>query len=149
MGVSNTEIGHRKVRRTRRDLRGRGVRGIKFSPLLPAFRTRREIFDEMVIELAEAASALHPQVRNLEFGVEDVPPSQPGYYDLDSPVLARLFPANRAGRVPARMVIYRLPIQYPARTGMPLREALQLVLAQQLSSFLGCPPEEVFAPGEF
>lgn len=126
------------------DRRGRGRRGILYSPLLPVFRTRREYFDELVVELATEACQFHPEIRKIEFAVEDVPPSNPGYAESKEPVMARMFPANRAARMPARLVIYRMPLQYPSRRTMPLKSLLRQVLEVQLSSYLDCEPEDIF-----
>ena len=72
--------------------------------------TRAERFDDLVIEAAtrleETWGKPFPPV---EFGVEDVPPSDPAPWEHSEVPLGRLFGAE--GREPARIVIYRRPVE--------------------------------------
>ena len=99
-----------KRRSRRRDRRGRGPRGPLAWPAVPAMATRAERFDDLVIE---AATRLEETWGNpfppVEFGVEDVPPSDPAPWEHSEVPLGRLFGAE--GREPARIVIYRRPVE--------------------------------------
>src|SRR5665811_1605541 len=68
--------------RPRRDRHGRGRRGPMAWPPVPAMTTRAEQFDELVLDAAgrmehRAGTALG----DLEFAVEDVPPSDPAPWE--------------------------------------------------------------------
>src|SRR5664280_1375816 len=80
--------------RPRRDRHGRGQRGPMAWPPVPAMATRAERFDELVLDAAgrmehHAGSAMG----DLEFAVEDVPPSDPAPWESSDVPLGRLFAA--------------------------------------------------------
>ena len=110
--------------------------------MIPAWRTRREKFDQLVVDLATQAARKHQVVNRIEFGVEDIPPSDPA--DWESP--QAVFPADKGGKLATRIVVYRLPIQWRCRSAQELEQAVKAVLAEHLSTEIGCLPEEVF-PG--
>ena len=134
----------RGLTRKRRDRHGRGSRGVTFLPVVPVWRTRREKFDQLVVDLATLAARKHPEVGRIEFGVEDIPPSDPAEWDSTRAVRGRLFPADKSGKLATRIVVYRLPIQWRCRTLEDIEQAVKAVLAEHLSSEIGCLPEDVF-----
>ena len=62
---------------SRRDRHGRGLRGPLLPPHLPAWRTRAERFDELVVDAAQDLARRWPSVDQIQFAVEEVPPSDP------------------------------------------------------------------------
>lgn len=93
--------------------------------------------------VAQAADRLAPrwsrQWGRLEFGAEDVPPSEPSPWEDGVPI-GRVFPAQ-SGQ-PARIVLYRRPIE--ARSEPQDREQLvRDVIAEQVARMLGRSPEEI------
>lgn len=112
--------------------------------MIPAWRTRREEFDQLVVDWATLAARKHPEVGRIEFGVEDIPPSDPAEWESPRAVLGRLFPADRGGKLATRIVVYRLPIQWRCRTSEEIKQTVKAVLAEHLSSELSCLPEDVF-----
>lgn len=124
----------------RRDRHGRGLRAPLIPYDAPGYASRRERFDDMV---ADAADRLAPRWSRhwgrLEFGAEDVPPSEPSPWEDGVPI-GRVFPAH-AGQ-PARIVLYRRPIE--ARSEPQDREQLvRDVIAEQVARMLGRTPEEI------
>lgn len=128
----------------RRDRHGRGARGVTFLPVVPAWKTRREKFDQLVVDLATLAARKHSEVSRIEFGVEDIPPSDPAEWESSRAVLGRLFPADKGGKLATRIVIYRLPIQWRCRTAGEIEQAVKAVLSEHLSTEIDCLPEDVF-----
>jgi predicted Zn-dependent protease with MMP-like domain len=134
----------------RRDRHGRGLRGSLAPPDVPLHRTRAERFDDLVLQ---AVSQLEPrwagELSQVEFAVEEIPPPEfPG--DEDEPVpLARLEegPARPAapGRAarPARIVLYRRPLQARAEGDDELAELVLDVVVEQFARMLGVDPEAV------
>ncbi|WP_062312031.1 metallopeptidase family protein [Demequina rhizosphaerae] len=125
---------------SRRDRHGRGLR----RPLLPfgapGYRTRAERFDDLV---ADAVERLEPRWGDewgrIEFGTEDVPPSDPTPWEEGVP-LGRLFPADLGQ--PTRVVLYRRPLEQrsdPADLPALVRD----VVAEHVAHVVGRPPEEV------
>ncbi|HEX6576809.1 MAG TPA: metallopeptidase family protein [Jiangellaceae bacterium] len=124
----------------RRDRHGRGARG----PLAPAdsplARSRAERFDEMVVETVDRLNRRwRQQLAAVEFAVEDVPLLDD--WDRDWVPLARTFAA--AGALPARIVVYRRPVETRAAAPRQLRILLGDVVAEQVAELLGVEPDEI------
>lgn len=125
-----------------RDRRGRGIRGPLAWPPVPAMATRSIAFDDLVVDIAARLEpALGTRYAGTEFAVEDVPPSDPAPWETQSVLLGRLFPAQ--GRLPARIVLYRRPIE--ARTQDAGERALLVeeILTEHVAALLGVAPEDL------
>ena len=124
-----------------RDRHGRGLRRPLLSPDAPGRRNKRESFDDAV---AACASSLEKRWGNVwgavEFAVEEVPRSAPAAWETGIP-LGRLFPAD-AGQ-PARIVVYRKPIEQRAIDREDLRGLVRDVITENVAHVLGKPPHEV------
>ncbi len=129
-------------RRERRDRHGRGLRGPLVPSGLPLSRSRAEQFDGLVLDAAERLDQRwSEQLAEVEFAVEDVPPSDPAPWERGEVPLGRLFP--RSGGHPARIVVYRRPVE--TRTG-DLRDTARLVhdvVVEQVAHLIGIEPLEV------
>ncbi|MGH3328440.1 MAG: metallopeptidase family protein [Streptomycetales bacterium] len=78
---------------------------------------------------------------NVEFAVEEVPPVD-GDASSDGRVpLARLSPA--AGAVPARIVVYRRPLEARAAERGELGALVHDVVVEEVAELLGLDPEHV------
>ena len=119
----------------RRDRRGRGLRGPLAPPNVPLVRTRSQRFDDSVLD---ALTSLDPrwaeELAAVQVVVEEVPPEAEFAF-------GRVEPAAR--RRPARLVVYRRPIE--ARAMDPVeREALVLgVLVGLLAELLGRSSDDI------
>ncbi|HEY2695486.1 MAG TPA: metallopeptidase family protein [Pseudonocardiaceae bacterium] len=138
-------------RRTRRDRRGRGLRGMLYPADMPAARSRTERFDALVIEALEPIEARwRTELTDLDVAVDDVPdlrvdPEQEVLEDRDVP-LARLVPAgvDRRGQpTRARIVVYRRPLEVRARDGADLADLVHEVLVEQVAAYLNLDPDVV------
>ncbi len=126
----------------RRDRRGRGPRGPLLPAHLPAARTRAEQFDDIVLEVvAPIEQRWSAELQGTEFAVEDVPPSEPAPWETSGVPLSRSFPAE-AGQ-PARIVLYRRPIEGRAADIADVREITRDVLVEQVAHLLGKSPDDV------
>lgn len=126
----------------RRDRRGRGPRGPVIPPELPASRTRAERFDDLVLDAVEHLERRWArQLEGTEFAVEDVPPSSPAPWEHGGVPLGRYFPAD-SGQ-PARIVVYRRPVETRATDEGDLAVLVREVLVEQVAHLLGRRPEEV------
>lgn len=131
----------------RRDRHGRGLRGPLTPSSLPLYRTRSQRFDDLVDEAVERLERRWAdKLARVEFAVAEVPLEEDwsgaGVDPAADPVpLARLFPA--AADQPARIVVFRRPLE--ARAADPQeREALvHEVLVEQVAALLGLSPETV------
>ncbi|WP_245634492.1 metallopeptidase family protein [Janibacter limosus] len=123
-----------------RDRRGRGLRGPLAEPSVPAMVTRSQAFDDLVADTAQRfRNVLGRRWSAVEFAVEDVPPSDPAGWEEAVP-LARLWPAQ--GNLPARIVIYRRPVETAARGGEHV-DLVHEVMVEQVALLLGVDPGEV------
>jgi len=105
-------------------------------------RSRAEQFDDLVLE---AASRLEQRIGkdlgDVEFAVEDVPPSDPAPWEAADIALGRLFAAQ--GRMPARIVIYRRPVETRADDERELAALVNEVVIEQVAAMLGVDPAEL------
>lgn len=98
-------------------------------------------FDEMVLDATGSIERrLGRSLEGLEVAVEDVPPSNPTPWEPQV-ALGRLFPAE--GDLPARLVVYRRPLETRAHGAAELAAMVHEVLAEQVASMLGMDPEDL------
>lgn len=132
--------------RRRKDRHGRRQNGVLVPAILPASRSRREKFDREILAILTRMKARYPEIGEIEFGVEDVPPSTPAPWEDFDVCLARSFPRDRTRGLANRIVVYRRPVMQ--RCGpegcYPL---LRLLLAYRISELLTVDPEELLAIG--
>jgi len=125
-----------------RDRHGRGLRGPLIPASLPAARTRAERFDDIVLDVVERVEKTwSAQLRGTEFAVEDVPPSDPAPWESAGVPLGRCFPAD-SGQ-PARVVVYRRPVETRAVDLADLEELARDVVVEQVAHLLGRHPEDI------
>lgn len=130
------------VRRSRRDRRGRGLRGPVLPTSVPAYRTRAERFDEHVLATVERLEkAWGRELAGTEFAVEDVPPSDPAPWEHGGVPMGRYFPAE-AGQ-PGRVLVYRRPVESRATDSGDLAELVRDVVVEQVAHLLARSPEEI------
>jgi predicted Zn-dependent protease with MMP-like domain len=128
--------------RHRRDRHDRGVRGPLLPSTLPGYRTRGELFDELVLDAVERLERRwSAQLEGVEFAVEDVPPSDPAPWERGEVPLGRLFPADPP--LPTRIVVYRRPVETRADDRDDLAHLVNDVVVEQVAHLLGVEPEEV------
>lgn len=102
--------------------------------------SRREHFDELVLDAAETVERRVGHDLGLELAVEDVPPSDPAPWE-HGVALGRLFPAERG--LPARLVIYRRPVTQRAHDEGELAALVSEVVTEQVARMLGRDPEDL------
>ncbi|MDP9825404.1 metallopeptidase family protein [Kineosporia succinea] len=128
--------------RRRRDRRGRGLRGQLLPRTVPAWRSRADRFDDLILDAVEH---LEPrwgrELADVEFAVEDVPPSDPSPWEHGEVPLGRFFPAD--GSLPPRIVVYRRPVETRAADAHDIGALAQSVVVEQVAHLLNLSPEEV------
>lgn len=124
-----------------RDRHGRGLRTPLFYPGLPARRSRRSEFERVMLACISDFSSRWPAVSTIEFGFEDIPPSDPAPWEDHSYVLSRLFPADPKRALKDRIVLYRLPITMRAGTELPIM--VRHLLLEHIAQVLIIPPDEL------
>jgi predicted Zn-dependent protease with MMP-like domain len=122
----------------RRDRRGRGLRGVLAPRAVPLRRSRSDAFDDLVVESAiRLQRRWTGQLGAVEFRVEDVPPREDG----GGIALGSCHPA--AGGQPARVTIYRRPVETRAVTEHARAALVHDVVVEQVAALLGLEPETV------
>jgi len=135
----------------RRDRRGRGARGPLAPAHVPLVESPTERFDNLVLDAVEHVETRWlDQLRSLEFAVEEVPPSDPPAAVDDEIAsagvpLARLLPPS--GTTPARVVIYRRPLELRAIDREDLEDLVHDIVVEEVAHFLGLSPEIVDPEG--
>lgn len=111
-------------------------------PPVPAMATRAQQFDGLVLD---AASRLEHQAGNafgdIEFAVENVPPSDPAPWESSDVPLGRLFAAQ--GKMRPRIVVYRRPVETRATDARELAALINDVVVEQVASLLGVDPRDL------
>ncbi len=116
------------------------MRGPLAHPPVPVMATRAQAFDDLVLDIAHGfRGVLGRRWTDVEFAVEDVPPSDPAGWE-DGVPLARMWPAQ--GLLPARIVLYRRPVEVAAQ-GVERAIIVHRVLIEQIALLLGVDPEEI------
>ena len=95
-------------------------------------------FDALLAEMV----AREPGVAEIEFGVQEVPPSNPAEWESHDVVLARTFPRDRRRGLRDRIVVYRRPICARA-TEDEIPFALRVILAERICDILALNPEDL------
>jgi predicted Zn-dependent protease with MMP-like domain len=116
---------------------------------VPLARTRAEIFDDLVLDTVESLERRYGrELADVEFAVEDVPPEL-NVYDSDvledgEVPLARLQP-GRPGQspTPARIVLYRRPLELRATHRDDLADLVHDVIIEQVANLLGLDPDDI------
>ncbi|MDX6285662.1 MAG: hypothetical protein QOG53_1147 [Frankiales bacterium] len=112
-------------------------------PGLPLRRTRTQAFDDLVLDAVEhLEDRWGKQLADVEFAVEEVPPG-PDVSIVAEPTvpLARLLPPE--GRTPARIVVYRRPLEARAADRDDLGDLVHDIVVEQVAELLGLEPETV------
>lgn len=138
-------------RRAARDRHGRGLRGMLLPPTVPSARSRAERFDDLVLDAVEHLEERWAgELAEVQFAVEDVPPELPefdtGVLEDGRVPLARVLPADDRAREPARIVIYRRPLEARSADEEDLSDLVHDVVVEQVAAFLGKDPDEVDPP---
>jgi predicted Zn-dependent protease with MMP-like domain len=109
---------------------------------MPAFRTRAQRFDDLVLDAVEHLERhWGRQIEGTEFAVEDVPPSNPAPWESGGVPLGRSFPAQPG--LPPRIVVYRRPVESRAGDADELADLVHEVVVEQVAHHLGRSPDEV------
>ncbi len=126
----------------RRDRRGRGIRGPLVPAHLPASRSRAQRFDELMLDTIHRLERRWARyLVGTEFAVEDVPPSDPSPWEDHGVPMGRCFPADSG--LPARIVVYRRPLENRATDAEDLAELIRSIVVEQVASMLGRAPDEI------
>lgn len=128
-----------RIYRNRHD---RGTRTPMFGTRLPRYRTRTGMFDDMVAAQVRRLGQAWPElIRPIQFAVEDVPPSDPTPWQTEPNMTSQCFPASHG--IPARVVLYRMPLQTEAPSKLELQLAVRDELVARIAELYGRRPEEI------
>lgn len=146
------------------------MRGAVLPRTVPAWRSRAERFDGLVLEaLAPINQRWHHRLQALDIAVDEVPPvaaadiervrshgveatEWPPEILADAAVpLARLVKAGvdrNGGMTRARIVLFRRPLELRARQPDDLADLLHEVLVEQVATYLGVDAATIDPDGE-
>lgn len=106
----------------------------------PLSVSRAHRFDDLVIAAVERLDQQwQEQLAKIEFAVEDVPSLDD--WEGDWVPLARAFAAT--GTLPARVVVFRRPVETRAVDPGKLRTLIGDVVTEQVAELFGVEPEEI------
>jgi hypothetical protein len=138
----------------RRDRHGRGIRGSLAPAGTPLARTRPERFDDLVLDAVEEIeravkddAALAVRLAAVEYGVEEVPP-EPVIAATESgaETLALGRGEEAAPGGPARVVIYRRPIELRSPDVRDRGALVHEIVVDRLAELLGVTVDQLDPP---
>jgi predicted Zn-dependent protease with MMP-like domain len=107
-------------------------------------------FDELVLDAAtRLETRVGEELGDVEFAVEDVPPGDAAPWEAADIPLGRLFASH--GKVPARIVVYRRPVETRANDRRELVALVNDVVVEQVAAMLEVDPHELdpdYEPGD-
>lgn len=130
-------------RRTR-DRRGRGMRGpavVPVDPRTPVLRTRRQRFDQLVLDVvAPLDERWQRHLGLVEYAVEDAPMVPDDWGDATVPLSSLV---RGKGQAPTRLVLFRRPIEHRTQDRDELEAMVHAVVVEQMAELLGLTPDQV------
>lgn len=130
--------------RRSRDRRGRGMRGpeiVPADPRTPVRRTRRQRFDQLVLDVVAPLDERWQQHLGLvEYAVEDAPMVPDDWGDATVPLSSLV---RGKGHEPTKLVLFRRPIEHRAQDRDELEAMVHTVIVEQLAELLGLTPDQV------
>ena len=129
---------------SRRDRRGRGMRGpgvLPRVPGVPELRTARERFDDLALGIiSEVDAAWAERLGLVEYAVEDAP-QVPDDWTVDTVPLSSL--VRGSGTRPTRLVLFRRPIEHRCETRSDLEAMILTVVVEQIAEMLNVEPSVI------
>jgi predicted Zn-dependent protease with MMP-like domain len=103
--------------------------------------SRPEAFDELVLAAADDLSKRWgDEIGAIEFGTEDVPQLPPDWSEEPIPFGSLI---RATATTPARIVLFRRPIEMRAGTRRELAALVREVVVEHLADLLGRSPDEI------
>lgn len=134
------------TRRVRRDRHSRGLRGPVLPHNVPSYESRREIFNNLVKTAIEEideriGEKLKGSLASVEFSVDQIP------NDIELKNRKTSVPLGRneasGPTKPAKIVLYRRPIELRGTDEESLGRIIRDVLAENIGALVGMNPNDV------
>ncbi|MEO5779357.1 MULTISPECIES: metallopeptidase family protein [Arthrobacter] len=142
VGSARTATG-KSFRQRRRNRHGRGLRGELMLPALPAYRTRSDRFDDLVLDSAQRLHDIWGKpLDGVRFAVDEIPPG------LEQLVADRA-PAPMGAFAPATpeegpvITLYRRVVEQGSSSREELPDLVHDVVVEYTAEMLGVPPESL------
>jgi predicted Zn-dependent protease with MMP-like domain len=116
------------------------MRGPIAPPQVPLALTRAEAFDDLVRDSADRLERRWPQLADVQFAVQEVPPAGAAEASESVP-LGRVVPASSSA--PDRIVVYRRPVEIRAKNREDRAALVHEIVVEQVAELLGLSPEAV------
>lgn len=111
-------------------------------PKVPTLRTRRERFDDIALAIVtEIDARWQSRLGLIEYAVEESPDIPKEWTVEDHIPLGSL--ERGSGATPARLVIYRRPIEHRCQTRSEIEAMVLMVVVEQVADLLGIAAEDV------
>ena len=111
-------------------------------PKVPVLRTRRERFDDIALAIVtEIDGRWQSRLGLIEYAVEESPDIPKEWTVEDHSPLGSL--ERGSGAKPARLVIYRRPIEHRCHTRSEVEDMVLMVVVEQIADLLGIAAEDV------
>jgi predicted Zn-dependent protease with MMP-like domain len=119
----------------------RGPDVLPGQPTGPRRRTRRERFDDLVLDVVtDIDHRWQDRLGLVEYAVEDAPMLPDDWGDTTVPLSSLV---RGTGGAPTRLVLFRRPIEHRCEGRDDLEAMVLTVVVEQVAELLGLPPEDV------
>jgi predicted Zn-dependent protease with MMP-like domain len=131
----------KSFRQRRRNRHGRGLRGELMLPTLPAYRTRSDRFDEMVMDSAQRLHDIWGKpLDGVRFAVDEIPRGLEQLVADRSPAPMGLYEPAHADEGPV-ITLFRRVIEQACGNTEELQDLVHDVVVERTAEMLGVAPE--------
>jgi predicted Zn-dependent protease with MMP-like domain len=131
----------KSFRQRRRNRHGRGLRGELMLPTLPAYRTRSDRFDEMVMDSAQRLHDIWGKpLDGVRFAVDEIPRGLEQLVADRSPAPMGLYEPANADEGPV-ITLFRRVIEQACGSTEELQDLVHDVVVERTAEMLGVAPE--------
>ncbi|QCB98448.1 metallopeptidase family protein [Arthrobacter sp. PAMC25564] len=133
----------KSFRQRRRNRHGRGLRGELMLPTLPAYRTRSDIFDDLVLDSAQRLHDIWGKpLDGVRFAVEEIPPGLEKLVADRTPAPMGAYSPATAEEGPV-ITLYRRVVEQACGGREELQDLVHDVVVEHTAEMLGVPPESL------
>jgi predicted Zn-dependent protease with MMP-like domain len=133
----------KSFRQRRRNRHGRGLRGELMLPTLPGYRTRSDVFDDLVLDSAQRLHDIWGKTLDgVRFAVEEIPSGLEQLVADRSPAPMGAYTPGTPAEGPV-ITLYRRVVEQACGSREELQDLVHDVVVEHTAEMLGVPPESL------
>lgn len=141
--AAGRDVQGKSFRQRRRNRHGRGLRGELMLPTLPGYRTRSDLFDDLVLDSAQRLHDIWGKTLDgVRFAVEEIPPGLERLVADRSPAPMGAYEPATPAEGPV-ITVYRRVVEQACGSREELQDLVHDVVVEHTAEMLGVPPESL------